>query len=140
MNCNGQQKSAVSHNNSALKSDIIIPWKAPEITSGPLKIVEFKFTVVKDHGTYWVKEMGTSTVAITYATETGTTEGKILPKVLCKLHYGNFHLEMEVCKLGVPIRGLYRTFFEILFFKFPFSHKRFQMGKKKYFYQFCKLQ
>ena len=29
-----------------------------------------------------------------------------------------------------PIRGLYMTFFEKFLFKFPFSHKRFQMGRK----------
>ena len=33
------------------------------------------------------------------------------------------------------IRGLYRTFFKRLLFKLPFSHKRFQMGQKMYFYQ-----
>ena len=33
-----------------------------------------------------------------------------------------------------PIRGLYMTFFEKFLFKFPFSHKRFQMGQKMYFY------
>ena len=38
-----------------------------------------------------------------------------------------------------PIRGLYRTFFEKILFKFPFSHKRFQMGQKMYFYQLYKL-
>ena len=84
MNCNGQQKSAVSHKNPAPKSEIIIPWKAPEITSGPLKNVEFKFTVVKDKATYWVKKMGANTVAITYATETETTEGKVLIEKYCQ--------------------------------------------------------
>ena len=39
-----------------------------------------------------------------------------------------------------PIRGLYRTFFEKFLFKFPFSHKRFQMGQKIYLYQLYKLQ
>ena len=39
----------------------------------------------------------------------------------------------------LPIRGLYRVFFEKFVFKFPFSHKRFQMGQKMYFYQFYKL-
>merc|ERR1711978_117533 len=39
-----------------------------------------------------------------------------------------------------PIRGLYRTFFGKFLFKFPFSHKRFQMGQKIYFYQLYKLQ
>ena len=29
-----------------------------------------------------------------------------------------------------PIRGLYRTFFEKILFKFPFSYKRFHMGQK----------
>ena len=38
-----------------------------------------------------------------------------------------------------PIRGLYRIFFEKFLFKFPFSHKRFQMGQKMYFYQLYKL-
>ena len=38
-----------------------------------------------------------------------------------------------------PIRGLYMTFFEKFLFKFPFSHKRFQMGQKMYFYQLYKL-
>ena len=39
-----------------------------------------------------------------------------------------------------PIRGLYRTFFEKFLFRFPFSHKRFQMGQKMYFHQLYKLQ
>ena len=39
-----------------------------------------------------------------------------------------------------PIRGLYMTFFEKFLFKFPFSHKRFQMGQKMYFHQLYKLQ
>ena len=38
-----------------------------------------------------------------------------------------------------PIRGLYMIFFEKFLFKFPFSHKRFQMGQKMYFYQLYKL-
>ena len=38
-----------------------------------------------------------------------------------------------------PIRGLYMTFFEKFLFKFLFSHKRFQMGQKMYFYQLYKL-
>ena len=38
-----------------------------------------------------------------------------------------------------PIRSLYMTLFEKFLFKFPFSHKRFQMGQKMYFYQFYKL-
>ena len=38
-----------------------------------------------------------------------------------------------------PIRVLYMTFFEKFLFKFPFSHKSFQMGQKMYFYQLCKL-
>ena len=38
-----------------------------------------------------------------------------------------------------PIRGLYGTFFEKFLFKFPFSHKRFKMGQKMYFYQLYKL-
>ena len=29
-----------------------------------------------------------------------------------------------------PIRGLYRNFFESFLFKFPFSHKRLQWGRK----------
>ena len=37
------------------------------------------------------------------------------------------------------IRGLYMTFFEKFLFKFPFSHKWFQMGQKMYFYQLNKL-
>ena len=38
-----------------------------------------------------------------------------------------------------PIRGLYMTFFERFLFKFPFWHKRFQMGQKMYFHQLYKL-
>ena len=38
-----------------------------------------------------------------------------------------------------PIGGLYRIFFEISFFKFPFSYKRFQMGQKIYFYELYML-
>ena len=37
------------------------------------------------------------------------------------------------------IRGLCRTFFEKFLFRFPFSHERFQMGQKMYFYQLYKL-
>ena len=33
-----------------------------------------------------------------------------------------------------PIRGLYMTFFEKILFKFPFSHEKFQLGQKMYFY------
>ena len=63
---------------------------------------------------------------------------EILPKVLCKPHYGNSRLETVVCKWGAPIRWLYRVFFEKFVFKFPFIHKRFQMGQKMYFYELCK--
>ena len=38
-----------------------------------------------------------------------------------------------------PIRGLYMIFFEKFLFKYPFSHQRFQMGQKMYFYQLYKL-
>ena len=38
-----------------------------------------------------------------------------------------------------PIEGLYRTFSKKILFKLPFSHKRFQMGQKMYFYQLYKL-
>ena len=38
-----------------------------------------------------------------------------------------------------PIGGLYRIFFEVSFFKFPFSHERFQMGQKMCTYQLYKL-
>ena len=37
------------------------------------------------------------------------------------------------------IRSLDMTFFEKFLFKFPFSHERFQMGQKMYFYQLYKL-
>ena len=35
----------------------------------------------------------------------------IMPKVLCKPHYGNSHLEMIVWKQGTPIRGFLKSFF-----------------------------
>ena len=37
-----------------------------------------------------------------------------------------------------PIRELYGIFFQNFLFKFLFSHKRFQMGQKMYFYELCK--
>ena len=39
-----------------------------------------------------------------------------------------------------PIRGFYMIFSEKFVFKFPFSHKRFQMGMKMCSYQLYKLQ
>ena len=62
------------------------------------------------------------------------------PKVLCKPHYCNSHLESEVSKLGQPHQGVVQDSFEISFFKFRFSHKRFQMGQKLYFHELCKPQ
>ena len=64
MNCDGQTNSAASHKNSQLTSEVKLQWKAPLFTSGPNKNVEFKFSVVKDYSTYWVKESGTNTVTI----------------------------------------------------------------------------
>ena len=66
-------------------------------------------------------------------------KSQLVPKVLCKPHYGNSHLEMGVCKWKTLIRGLYRTFLKIFLFKFPFSQKRFHMGQKMYFCQLYKL-
>ena len=57
------------------------------------------------------------------------------PKVLWKPHYGNSQFENK----EHPFRGFYRTFLKKFLFKFPFSHKRFQMGQKMYFYQLYKL-
>ena len=58
--------------------------------------------------------------------------------------WGAFHLQTAISKWEFenkehPIRGLYMTFFEKFIFKFPFLHKRLQMGQKMYFYQSYKL-
>ena len=37
------------------------------------------------------------------------------------------------------IEGLHRIFFEKFVFKFPFSHRRFQMGQKMYLYLLYKV-
>ena len=52
------------------------------------------------------------------------------PKVLCKPHYCNSHLESEVSKLGQPHQGVVQDSFEISFFKFLFSHKYSKWGRK----------
>ena len=79
LSCDGKTGSAVTHNNPSktLMSEITIPWKAPLFTSGPSKTVEFKFTVLKDFSTYWVKELGTNTVTITKAAEEGEAEAEV---------------------------------------------------------------
>ena len=64
INCDGQDNSAATHSNSELISEITLPWTTPLFTSGPDKIVEFKFTVVKDYSTYWVKEYGMKPIII----------------------------------------------------------------------------
>ena len=67
MKCGDKENIAATHKNNDLISEITLPWKAPTFTSGPDKTVEFKFTVVKDFSTFWVKESGTNTVTITKA-------------------------------------------------------------------------
>ena len=69
INCDGQDNSAATHSNSELISEITLPWTTPLFTSGPDKIVEFKFTVVKDYSTYWVKESGMKPAIITKSKE-----------------------------------------------------------------------
>ena len=73
---------------------------------------------------------------------------KKIVRNFCKPHYSNTSANpitvTPIWKWSFangehPIWGLYRTFFEKFVFKFPFSHKRFQMGQKMYFYQLYKL-
>ena len=52
------------------------------------------------------------------------------PKMLCKPHYGNSHLEMGVCQWEAPIRGLYKIFLKNLISNFCFHIKYSERGKK----------
>ena len=53
INCGSKSNVAVTHKSSDPKSNIVLSWKADDNAG---KTVQFKFTVVQDYSTYWVKQ------------------------------------------------------------------------------------
>ena len=64
MTCGGIEKSVATHKSNSEKTSVILPWKAPDLPSGTSKIVEFKFTAVKNYSTFWIQQSATNTVRI----------------------------------------------------------------------------
>ena len=74
MNCDGLSNVGVTHSNPQLKTKITLPWKAPYFTDGQNKVVEFKFTVVKDYNNFWIANPASNTVTITKASSDAEPE------------------------------------------------------------------
>ena len=55
INCGSGTSNAATHKSSDPKSNIVLSWKADGNDKAG-KTVEFKFTVVQDYSTYWVKQ------------------------------------------------------------------------------------
>ena len=64
MTCGGIENSVATHKSNSEKTSVILPWKAPDLPSGTSKIVEFKFSAVKDFSTFWIQQSATNTVRI----------------------------------------------------------------------------
>ncbi len=80
LDCNGMEKSGITHNSRDMKTEITSKWMAPQGFSGKFK---FRATVVESFAVYWVcrdcshSEIPSNTLPLFFCHELGIETGEM---------------------------------------------------------------